>query len=93
MCVCVYIYIYACVCRGYESLASLCSGVATIHLHQLLHLSCDNHTHTPAQKKYTNFIMMYPFVISRCSTNWPGHGHGYEWHGSSLLHSWCFPRA
>ena len=27
-------------------------------------------------------IMLYPFVIQRCSTNWLGHGHGYEWHSS-----------
>ena len=43
--------------------------------------SCDIHTHTPAQKSYTNFIL-YPFVISICSTNWPRHGHGYEGHSS-----------
>ena len=32
-------------------------------------------------RSYTNFIL-YPFVISTCSTNWLGHGHGYEWHSS-----------
>ena len=44
-------------------------------------MSCDIHTHTPAQKRSTNFIL-YPFVVERCSTNWLGHGHGYEWHSS-----------
>ena len=44
-------------------------------------MSCATHTHTPAQKSSTNFIL-YPFVIQTCSTNWLGHGHGYEWHSS-----------
>ena len=39
-------------------------------------LSYDIHTHTPAQKSSTNFIL-YPFVVQRCSTNWLGHGHGF----------------
>ena len=30
--------------------------------HQISNVSCDIHTHTPAQKSYTNFIL-YPFVI------------------------------
>ena len=46
--------------------------------------SCDIRTHTPAQKTYTN-IILYPFVIEPCSTNWLGHGHGYEWHSSFTL--------
>ena len=43
--------------------------------------SCDIHTNTPTQKCYTN-IILYPFVILICSTNWLGHGHGYEWRSS-----------
>ena len=35
----------------------------------------------PPRQTYTNFIL-YPFVIQRCSTNWLGHGHRYEWHSS-----------
>ena len=46
-------------------------------------LSCDIHTHTPAQKSSTSFIL-YPSVSY---TDWLGHGHGYEWH-SSRLPSW-----
>ena len=42
-------------------------------------MSCDNHTHTPARKSYTNFQLYY-FVIQISSTNRLGHGHGYEWH-------------
>ena len=48
-------------------------------------MGCDGHTHAPAQKNYTSFIP-YPFVVKQCSTNWHGHGRGYEWHSSVCVH-------
>ena len=30
--------------------------------HETTYMSCDIHTHTPAQKSYANF-MLYPFVV------------------------------
>ena len=46
-------------------------------------MSCDIHTHAPAQKSSTNLnFILYPFFVQTCSINWLGHGHGYEWHSS-----------
>ena len=42
-------------------------------------VGCDIHTHAPAKKPSTNFIL-YPLVLRTCSTNPLGHGHGYEYH-------------
>ena len=44
-------------------------------------LSCDIHTHTPAQISKTN-IILYPFVTSILQTGL-GTGHGYEWYCSN----------
>ena len=50
------------------------------------YLSYDMLTHAHAPKSSTNFIL-YPFVISECSTDCLGHGHGYDCHSSvSLIH-------
>ena len=51
------------------------------HRDGLMFMGCDIHTHAPAEKGSTN-IILYPFVLRQCSTNWLGHGHGYEWHSS-----------
>ena len=50
------------------------------------YLSCDIHTHTPALKSSTNFQLYY-FVMRIYSTNWLGHGYGYEWHSLVLSQS------
>ena len=44
-------------------------------------MSCDIdiHTHTPAKKSSTNFLL-HTFVIRACSTNSLGHRHGHECH-------------
>ena len=42
-----------------------------------LAVSCDIHTHTPAQESSTNFLL-HPFLLRRCSTHRLAHGHGYE---------------
>ena len=46
-------------------------------------LSCDIHTHTPARKSYTDFLR-YSFVLQNRSTNYLGHGYGYECHSQTL---------
>ena len=53
-------------------------------------MSCDIHNHTPARKSSTNFQLYY-FVIQICSTNWLGHGHGYEWHSLLMLLHYRLP--
>ena len=47
-------------------------------------LSCDIHTHTPAKKSSTNFLL-YPFLLRKCSAHCLGHGHGYECHRPRTL--------
>ena len=47
-------------------------------------MSCDIHTHTPARKMCTNFLLC-SFVIHNDYTNYLGHGHGYECHSPGTV--------
>ena len=47
-------------------------------------LSCHIHTHTPALKSYTSFLL-HPFVLHLCSTDCLRHGHGYECHSPFII--------
>ena len=66
--------------------AAMTSEPATEHsargvgvVKRLSPVSCDIHTHTPAPQSSTSFILD-PFDLQTCSTNYLGHGHGYECH-------------
>ena len=71
-------------CPRFSPLFRLFSLLPSLRLP--LSLGCDIHSHAPALKGSTKF-MLYPFVRRTSSTNWLGHGHGYEWHSSFMLSS------
>ena len=53
-------------------------------------MSCAIHTHTPAKKSSTNFLL-YPFLLLKCSANRLGHGHGYKCHSPDyVMHTYIY---
>ena len=72
----IYIYIYIYIIIIYVSLS------LSLSLYIYIHIDTCTYIHvSPAKKCFTNF-MLNPFVIKASSTNWLGHGHGYERHSS-----------
>ena len=64
VCVCIYIYIYIYVYTYMFVCVGICMCVC-VYICIYIHI----HTHTPAPKSSTN-ILLYPFVLHKCSANY-----------------------